>query len=66
MSYTDVAPRLMTINDVATLLGVSTRTVQRWISDGRLKAIQLGGRRAPVRVDPRELEQWLKDEGVLR
>jgi excisionase family DNA binding protein len=56
----------MTINDVATLLGVSTRTVQRWISDGRLKAIQLGGRRAPVRVDPRELEQWLKDEGVLR
>jgi excisionase family DNA binding protein len=40
----------MTIGDVAELLGVSQRTIRRWIDDGRLKAIQLGGRRAPVRL----------------
>jgi excisionase family DNA binding protein len=65
MSNTVTQRPLMTIGDVAELLGVSQRTVRRWIDDGRLKAIQLGGRRAPVRVDPRELEQWLRDEGVL-
>jgi excisionase family DNA binding protein len=65
MSYTGAAQRLMTINDVAELLGVSRRTVERWITDGRLPAIQLGGRRAPVRVDAAELRQWLADEGAL-
>jgi excisionase family DNA binding protein len=64
MSHTDVAPRLLTINDVAQLLGVSQRTVQRWVSDGRLPAIQLGGRRAPVRVDAAGLRQWLEEEGA--
>lgn len=36
--------RTYTVNEIADLLGISTRTVQRMVADGRLTAIDLGVR----------------------
>jgi excisionase family DNA binding protein len=35
-------PRFFTINDIAQCLGVSTRTVRRWIKSGALVAHRFG------------------------
>ena len=59
MSLIDVQPRLLSIAEVAERLGVSRRTVERKIRGGELPALQLGGPRTPLRVDERELEEWL-------
>jgi excisionase family DNA binding protein len=42
------AKRYLTKAQVAELLGVSKRTVQRWIASGRLRAVRLG--RNTVRI----------------
>jgi excisionase family DNA binding protein len=59
MSVSDVQSRLLTIDAVAERLGVSRRTVERKIAAGEIPALQLGGRRSPIRIDERELEAWL-------
>jgi len=65
MSLIDVQRRLLTVDDVAERLGVSRRTVERKIARGELPAFQLGGPRLPVRVDERELEEWLTGAALL-
>jgi excisionase family DNA binding protein len=65
MSHTVRERHLLTVDDVAELLGVSRRTVYRWIKKGVLPAIQLGRRKSPVRIDAAELQRWLEDEGAL-
>lgn len=53
-------PRLLTVGEVALSLRQSERTVRAKISSGALPAIKIGtGPRAPIRVDPAELERWL-------
>ncbi len=42
----------MTPREVAEQLGVTVRTVQRWVTDGRLAAVRVGGR---VRIAPEAL-----------
>jgi excisionase family DNA binding protein len=64
MSHTVTERHLLTVDDVAELLGVSRRTVYRWLADGVLRAYQLGKRGAPVRIDAAELQRWLEDEGA--
>jgi excisionase family DNA binding protein len=59
MSLIDVQRRLLTVDEVAERLGVTRRTVERKIAAGLIPALQLGGRRSAIRVDERELEQWL-------
>ncbi len=34
----------MTVSEVATVCGVTERTVRRWLRDGRLSALRVGGR----------------------
>ena len=34
---------MLTIEDIATRLRVTDRTVRRWIDDGKLKALKIGG-----------------------
>jgi excisionase family DNA binding protein len=65
MPHTDIQRRLMTVDQVAEYLGVSRRSVQRWIAEGVLPAYQLGRRKSPVRIDAAELQRWLEDEGAL-
>lgn len=49
-------PELLTIQQVAELIGVSDKTVRRWIARGDLEAWQ---RDRIVRVDRRELQRFL-------
>jgi len=52
--------RLLTLAEAAEEVRYSPRTVRRWIDDGRLRAIQVGGRGASIRVDSRDLERLLQ------
>lgn len=51
--------RLLTAAEVADLLRVSRATVYRWVDDGRLPAIQLGGR--TIRFNPRAIDHFLAE-----
>lgn len=60
MSLNDVQQRLLTLDDVASRMGVSRRTVERRVAAGEIPALQLGGPRTPIRVDAVELDAWLR------
>lgn len=53
------SPELLRIPEAAERLNVSRASVYRWIDEGRLPAVQLGGRGAPIRVPAAELESWI-------
>jgi excisionase family DNA binding protein len=53
------SPELLRIPEAAERLNISRASVYRWIEEGRLPAIQLGGRGAPLRIPAAELERWL-------
>ena len=53
------SPELLRIPEAAERLNVSRASVYRWIDEGRLPAVQLGGRGAPLRVPAAELERWI-------
>ena len=56
---TGSAPRLPTIEQVADLCQVSTKTVYRAIRSGALNACRLG-RGGAYRVKPEEMESWIE------
>jgi excisionase family DNA binding protein len=49
-------PKFLTIDEVAEVLAVSTRTVRRWISSGQLKVHRVG---QVVRIAPAEFDAFL-------
>jgi excisionase family DNA binding protein len=49
----------LTLDEAAAQMGVSRMTAYRMVRDGRLPAVQLGGPGSPLRVDERELAEWL-------
>lgn len=53
--------QLLTINEVADILGVHTETLRRWDNDEKLKAIRIGklGHR---RYNRKEIEKLLNDK----
>jgi excisionase family DNA binding protein len=53
------SPELLRIPEAAERLNVSRASIYRWIDEGRLPAIQLGGRGAPIRVPAEELDEWI-------
>ncbi|ASJ79550.1 excise [Mycobacterium phage Kalnoky] len=54
-------PLRASIQQVADHLGVSTKTVRRYIADGRLKAIRLGPRL--IRVERSSVEELMRPIG---
>ena len=56
--------RLLTVREVADLVGVSSETVLRWIRRGELPAIRLPGGAIRIRED--ELERWLEERATPR
>ena len=50
--------QLLTINDVAALCRVSSKTVRRWITAGELPAAQLG---AQWRIRPRDVDLFIHE-----
>lgn len=58
--------RLLTVGEVALRLRQSERTVRDKIASGALPAIKIGtGPRAPIRVDPAGLEEWITSSHVV-
>lgn len=51
-----MARELLTINQVAEYVGVSRRTVERWLESGKLPAFRLAGT-GPRRIDRADLER---------
>ena len=49
--------RMLSTQDIADELHVSTKTVRRWIIDGDLPALDLG---SVYRIDPADYEAWKK------
>jgi excisionase family DNA binding protein len=54
--------RMLTVEEAAARLGISRATAWRRIRSGELPAVQLGGPRSAVRIDPRELERFVYGE----
>jgi excisionase family DNA binding protein len=50
-------PRLLTVEDVADVLGVNARTVRRLVARGDLTRIRIGG---SVRYDPRDVRALIQ------
>ncbi len=48
--------RLLSVREAAERLGVSRQHVYRLVQRGELPGLHVGG---VVRIDPRELEEWL-------
>lgn len=46
-----ITRRLVSLNDTADALAVSTRTVRRYIADGQLDAVRLGRKTLRIKVD---------------
>jgi excisionase family DNA binding protein len=55
------SPELLRIPEAAERLNVSRASVYRWIEEGRLPAVRLGGRGAPLRIPEAELGEWLEE-----
>jgi excisionase family DNA binding protein len=53
--------RLDTLNNAADFAGVSTKTIRRWIADGRITGYRMGPRL--IRVDLDELAAMLQPIG---
>ena len=51
--------RLLSVKEVARVLGVSQVTVRRRISTGEIPAVRLGGPGKALRVHPDELAAWI-------
>lgn len=49
--------RYLSLQDVANELGVSDRTVRRYIADGKLSAFRPSQR--TIRIDPAELDRFI-------
>jgi excisionase family DNA binding protein len=50
--------KLLSIDDAADLLAVSTKSVRRWIATRELPAVQLG---THWRIRPQDLEAFIRD-----
>lgn len=51
---------MLTVADVAARLRVPEQAVRRWLRDGRLEGIRLGGTKAGWRIEPAAVERFLE------
>jgi excisionase family DNA binding protein len=54
--------RLLTVEEIAERLNLSTETIRRWLRSGRLRGIRIGARRAGWRIPERDLAAYLRDQ----
>jgi excisionase family DNA binding protein len=58
---------LLTRQEVAKLLRVDPRTVERWLRSGKLNGYKLGdGKTAPWRIDEAEVQKFLEKNNGRR
>jgi excisionase family DNA binding protein len=53
-------PALIDIPTAAARLGLGITAVRRKISEGEIPAYRMGGPNTAIRIDPRELEDWVR------
>ena len=58
--------RLLTIREVMRRLDQSEAAVRRHIRAGRLPAVQLGGKGSAIRINDRDLDEWLDRHRLRR
>ena len=61
MASTSTLPQLLTIDQLAEQLGITTRHVRRLIAERRVPYLKVG---KLVRFDPAEIADWLDDRRV--
>lgn len=59
-------PRFLTVAQVAAALGVSGPTIRRWVKDGHLLGVQVGGTDGVLRIPETELERLVAEPGRPR
>ncbi len=52
---------MLTVADVAARLKVPPATVRRWLRDGRLRGVRLGGTKLGYRIRASDLERFIQD-----
>lgn len=55
-------PNLITINQVAEKLSVSTRTIHRWIADKKIPVTVMPG--GSLRFDEGKIEKWIESQTI--
>lgn len=60
-SYIGKMRKALTVQEVASLLAMSSRTVQQWAKVGRLPAIRHG---SLTRFDPIQLANWIRENNT--
>lgn len=60
MTAADIRP-LLSVADVAIVVGMSEHTIRQAIRDGDLVASKLRGR---IRIDPRDVLRWINDSTI--
>jgi excisionase family DNA binding protein len=58
---TRTEPCFLTVAQAAVALGVSGPTIRRWVKDGHLVAVQVGGADGVLRVPEAELERLIAE-----
>jgi len=53
--------KLLSVQEVAILLGVHRVTIYDWVSQKRIPFVKVGAR---TMFDPREIERWLEESTV--
>jgi len=61
----DAARPYLTIRETAALLALSTRTIHRYIADGKLKAYRVAGEKV-IRIKRQDVEALLEPVGAER
>lgn len=54
--------KLLTTNEVAAIAKVDSRTVARWLREGKIKGVKLNGR--TWRIEEQELTAFLRSQRV--
>ncbi len=61
--FTYTHPAYYSLADVAVILRVSMQTVRRWIKEGKLPAIKIGGEDSRIiRVRREDLDDFIRNE----
>jgi excisionase family DNA binding protein len=54
-------PEFMNLSDTATLLSMSRRTLERWVSDGKIAVVRIN---SAVRVPMAEIERLINQDAM--
>lgn len=56
--------KLITIAEAADKMGVSPRTLRKWVSDGKLRAVKMPGKNGTIKFSEQYLEMWIKGRTI--